>query len=130
MDAADHQEKIDRVRAIAREAGVDGVLLAAHHNIAWVTGGRNNRVDASREIGTSRLLIAADGRLFVLANAIEMPRMLGEVLAGFDYTPIEYPSVIKDEISRFLAGISGWGKDLSTTQSASTGPMASPSTTR
>jgi antitoxin VapB len=27
----------------------------------------------------------------VLANAIEMPRMLDEVLAGLDYTPIEYP---------------------------------------
>ena len=103
MDAADHQEKIDRVRAIAREAGVDGVLLAAHHNIAWVTGGRNNRVDASREIGTSRLLIAADGRLFVLANAIEMPRMLGEVLAGFDYTPIEYPWV-NDQDASFAVG--------------------------
>ena len=93
MNAADHQEKVERVRAVARDAGLDGILLAAHHNIAWLTGGRGNRVDASRETGTSRLLIAADGRLFVLANAIEMPRMLGEVLAGFDYTPIEYPWV-------------------------------------
>ena len=93
MNEADHQEKVERVRAVAREAGLDGVLLAAHHNIAWLTGGRGNRVDASREIGTSRLLIATDGRLFVLANTIEMARMLGEVLAGFDYTPIEYPWV-------------------------------------
>jgi antitoxin VapB len=103
MNAADHQAKIDRVRAVAREAGVDGVLLAAHHNIAWLTGGRGNRVDASREIGTSRLLIAADGRLFLLANAIEMPRMLGEALSGFDYTPIEYPWV-NDQDASFAVG--------------------------
>jgi antitoxin VapB len=37
------------------------------------------------------VLVTADGRRFVLANAIEMPRMLGEVLAGLDYTPVEYP---------------------------------------
>lgn len=104
MDAAaDHQEKIERVRAIAREARLDGVLLAAHHNIAWITGGRGNRVDASREIGTSRLLITADGRRFVLANAIEMPRMTGEVLAGLDYTPIEYPWV-NDQDAVFAVG--------------------------
>src|SRR5262249_35445416 len=35
----------------------------------------------------------ADGRRYVLANAVEMPRMLGEVLAGLDYAPIEYPWV-------------------------------------
>ena len=103
MNAADHQEKVERVRAVAREAGLDGILLAAHHNIAWLTGGRGNRVDASREIGTSRLLITADGRLFVLANAIEMPRMLGEVLAGFDYTPVEYPWV-SDQDASFAVG--------------------------
>jgi antitoxin VapB len=103
MNAADHQEKVERVSAIAREAGLDGILLAAHHNIAWLTGGRGNRVDASREIGTSRLLITADGRRFVLANAIEMPRVLGEVLAGFDYTPLEYPWV-NDQDASFAVG--------------------------
>jgi antitoxin VapB len=103
INAADHQEKVDRIRAVAREAGLDGVVLAGHHNIAWLTGGRGNRVDASREIGTSRILIAADGRLFVLANAIEMPRMLGEVLSGFDYTPIEYPWV-NDQDASFAVG--------------------------
>ena len=67
------------------------MLLATHHNIAWLTGGRSNRVDASREAGTSRLLVTADGRRVVLANAIEMPRMLEEVLAGLEFEPVEYP---------------------------------------
>jgi antitoxin VapB len=90
---AEHDEKLARVAAVAQAAGVDGVLLATHHNIAWLTGGRHNRVDSTRETGTARLLVAGDGRRFVLANAIEMPRMLDEVLAGLDYTPIEYPWV-------------------------------------
>ncbi|HYT74724.1 MAG TPA: M24 family metallopeptidase, partial [Vicinamibacterales bacterium] len=90
MAAAEHEEKLDRVARVAQAAGVQGVLLAAHHNIAWLTSGRANRIDASRETGTARLLIAADGRRFVLANAIEMPRLQDEALAGLDYQPIEY----------------------------------------
>ena len=88
--AAEHEEKLERVRRVAHDAGVSGVLLAAHHNIAWLTSGRANRIDASREAGSVRLLIAADGRRFALANAIEMPRVIDEMLAGLDYAPIEY----------------------------------------
>ena len=91
MDAAaEHDEKLERVRRVARDAGLDGVLLAGHHNIAWLTSGRGNRIDASREAGSVRLLIGADGRRFVLANAIEMPRLMDEALAGLDYVPVEY----------------------------------------
>ncbi len=52
------------------------------------------------------------------------------IAGGTHYTPIEYPSIIKDEITRFLAGVPGWGKNLSTTPAGATGPIASPSTTR
>jgi antitoxin VapB len=89
--SAEHEEKLARVARIAEAAGAGGVLLAAHHNIAWLTGGRGNRIDASREIGTARLLVTTDGRRFVLANAIEMPRLIAEALAGLDYEPVEYP---------------------------------------
>jgi Xaa-Pro aminopeptidase len=98
--ADEHSEKLERVARLAHSAGLQGILLAAHHNIAWLTGGRGNRVDGSREIGTARLLVAADGRRCVLANAIEMPRLLGEELAGLDYQPIEYPWTEDQDPSR------------------------------
>lgn len=88
---AEHDEKIQRLARTAADAGFGGLLLAGHHNIAWLTSGRHNRVDGSRETGSARLFVTADGRRFVLANAIEMPRMLDEVLAGFDYQAMEYP---------------------------------------
>ena len=88
---ADHDEKLARVVRVAQGAGLGGILLAGHHNIAWLTSGRGNRIDASREAGTQRLLITADGRRFVLANAIEMPRLLAEALDGLGYEPVEYP---------------------------------------
>lgn len=84
------EDKQERLVRVAKESGLSGVLLATHHNIAWLTGGRGNRVDASREIGTARLLVTADGRRFVLGNAIEMPRLLDEALAGLDFHPVEY----------------------------------------
>src|SRR4051794_8984375 len=87
-ELADKQERVTRALA---EGGHAAVLLAAHHNIAWVTGGRGDRIGASRETGPARLLVTADGRRFALANAIEMPRMRDEVLAGLPFEPIEYP---------------------------------------
>ena len=89
--ATEHDEKVARLQGVAEAAGVGGVLLASHHNIAWLTGGRGNRIDASREAGTARLLITRDGGRFVLANAIEMPRLRAEELEGLGYEPVEYP---------------------------------------
>ena len=101
---AEHHEKLARVVRVAEAAGVRGVLLAAHHNIAWLTGGRANRIDASREAGTARLLVTADGRRFVLANAIEMPRLLAEALEGLDFEPVEYPWA-DDQDPAFAVGV-------------------------
>src|SRR5258708_38442910 len=98
--ASEPPEKLARVTRVAQAAGGHGVLLAGHPNIAWLTSGRANRVDASRETGAARLLVAADGRRFVLANAIEMPRLLDEELAGLGYEPVEYPWTEDQDPSR------------------------------
>ena len=91
MSVAEIDEKQARLVPLIAGGGLAGVLLATHHNIAWLTGGRSHRVDASRETGTPRLLVTAEGRRFVLANAIEMARLRDEVLADLDVEPIEYP---------------------------------------
>lgn len=83
--------KVDRVAQIARDSGVDGILLSTHRNFAWVTGGASNRIDISRELGAGSLLISARGRRFVIANTIEMPRLQSETLAGLGFAAVEYP---------------------------------------
>jgi len=113
--ATDHTDKLARVAGVAQAAGLQGILLAGHHNIAWLTSGRANRIDASRETGTARLLVAADGRRFVLANAIEMPRLLGEELAGLDYEPVEYSWTEDQDPARAVTaarGVLGDGASL------------------
>ena len=111
---AEHDEKLERLVRLAQAAGAEGLLLAAHHNIAWLTSGRHNRVDNSRETGSSRLLVTAAGRRYVLANAIEMPRMLDEVLAGLDYTPIEYPWVDDQDAAHAVRAARGVLKEGAT----------------
>jgi antitoxin VapB len=83
--------KTDRLVRLARAAGLDGILLNGQRNVAWLTGGRSNRVDGSREAGAGALLISARGRRLVVANAIEMPRLMNETVAGLGFEAVEYP---------------------------------------
>lgn len=84
-------QKVERVATFARDGGFAGVVLAAQHNFSWLTGGRSNRIDATRETGSGALLVTADGRRFALANTIESPRMREETVAGLGFDVLEYP---------------------------------------
>ena len=82
-------EKTERLQRMLVDEELDGVLLNAQHNFAWLTGGGSNGIDLSRENGAANLLVASDGRRFVIANNIEMPRLLAEELAAADFEPVE-----------------------------------------
>lgn len=82
--------KTDRLVAMLKAENLGGVLLNSQHNFAWLTGGANNGVDLSRENGASSLLIRDDGKRFLLANRIEMPRMLAEEVVDSEFEPIEF----------------------------------------
>jgi Xaa-Pro aminopeptidase len=83
-------EKTDRLARLASAHGLGGILVNTQPNFAWLTGGRSNRIDGSRENGNGSLLVSARGERFVVANNIEMPRLREEALAGLDFTPVEY----------------------------------------
>lgn len=82
--------KTERLVQMLNAENLGGVLLNSQHNFAWLTAGGNNGVDLSRENGVSSLLIRNDGKRFLLANQIEMPRMLAEEVSEDDYLPIEF----------------------------------------
>lgn len=73
------------------ERRLGGVLLSTRASFAWITGGRESGIDLSRESGVAAVLVAADGRRFLIANDIEMRRFLEEDLAGQGYAPVELP---------------------------------------
>lgn len=85
------EEKTGRLVRLLAERCLGGVLLGTQHNFAWITGGGANGVDLSREVGVATVLVGADGRRWLLANAIEMPRFLAEELPDGAFNPVEFP---------------------------------------
>ena len=86
-------EKVERLARLAEAHNVAGVLLTRQPNFAWLSGGQSNRIDGSCDVGSGSLFVARDGRQFIVANTIEMPRLRDEALAGLGFTPLEYPWV-------------------------------------
>ncbi len=82
--------KTERLVQMLNAENLGGVLLNSQHNFAWLTGGHQNGVDLSRENGVSSLLIRNDGKRFLIANKIEMPRMLKEEVSKNNFEPIEF----------------------------------------
>ena len=83
-------EKVDRLARLAATRGLGGILLNTQPNFSWLTGGRSNQIDGSRENGGGSLFVSARGERFVVANNIEMPRLHDEALAGLDFSACEY----------------------------------------
>lgn len=90
MSLSEFEEKKSRVIAFLHRDGLEAVVLNSQHNFAWITSGASNGIDMSRENGAASVLVATDGRTFLLANNIEMPRMLSEQVEGLGLEPVEY----------------------------------------
>src|SRR5215213_9400560 len=66
-----------------------GVLLNTQHNFAWLSGGGSNGIDLSRENGAGFLFVTSKGKRYVIANNIEIGRLLAEEISAEDFEPIE-----------------------------------------
>jgi Xaa-Pro aminopeptidase len=83
-------EKTSRLQRMLEREQLGGVIISGQPNFAWLSCGGSNGVDTSREPGVASLLVRSDGRRFVLANRIEMPRMLAEEVSADDFEPVEF----------------------------------------
>jgi Xaa-Pro aminopeptidase len=113
------EEKVERLMRVMADEGLSGVLINAQHNFAWLTGGGRNGIDLSREPGAGSLLVLRDGRRFVIANRIELTRLMTEELQGQGYDPVEFaweeeksdPGLVAG-LARSLTDNSPLGSDL------------------
>ena len=90
---------------------LDGVLLNTQYNFAWLSCGGSNGIDLSRENGAGFLFVTRDGGRYVIANNIEMSRLLAEEISEDDFEPIEItwqsdkaPDAILKAAKSFAAG--------------------------
>lgn len=84
------EEKTEKLVRLSWREGLGGVLINSQPNFAWLTAGGRNGVDSSRENGVATLFVRRDGKRFVLANKIEMTRIITEELDGQHYEPVEF----------------------------------------
>ncbi len=120
------EEKTERVVRLLAAENLGGVLVSAQHNFAWLTGGGSNGIDLSREAGAGALFVRRDGRRFVIANNIELPRLLAEELPGQDYEPVEFdweeekaqPALVAERARALLPDNAALGSDLPVGNSA------------
>jgi Xaa-Pro aminopeptidase len=113
-------EKLERLARLIADQGLAGVLINSQHNFSWLSAGGSNGIDLSREGGSGSLLVRRDGRRFVLANRIELTRLLTEELNGQGYEPVDFaweeekanPNLVADIAHTLMTNGSPLGSDL------------------
>jgi Xaa-Pro aminopeptidase len=102
-------EKLRRVRGYLDAKKLHGVFLSKQNNFSWVTGGCENRVAITSELGAATIFVSRD-RICVIANNIEAPRLRQEEIGELDIEVLDYPwyqENLRDDIIRELTG--DWG---------------------
>jgi len=113
-------EKVDRIVRMLAAENLRGVFVRSQHNFSWLTAGATNGIDLTREAGAGGLLVRSDGKCFVLANRIEMPRLLAEEVSESDFEPVEFawedeqasPAFLVDKALSLLGRDALLGSDL------------------
>lgn len=114
------EEKTQRLLRLSAQAGLGGLLINSQPNFSWLTAGGRNGIDLSREAGACTLFLREDGARFVLANKIEIDRLLTEELGGQGYQPVDFawedekhsPSLVPDLARSLVTNGLPLGSDL------------------
>jgi Xaa-Pro dipeptidase len=78
------KKPIDKLHAFIAEKKLDGVLLRTRRNFSWITGGKNNHIVNTTELGVADLIVFQDKKVCVTTK-MESARILDEELSGLGY---------------------------------------------
>src|SRR6188768_2639873 len=82
--------KTERIVKMLHSEDLDAVLLNTQHNFAWLTCGGSNGIDLSRENGAGFLCVTRSGKRAIIANNIEIDRLMSEELPEYsEFEPVE-----------------------------------------
>jgi antitoxin VapB len=82
--------RVGLVQAFLQDTGYDGILLSQVENFSMATGGARNHIYTMGEHGVCSLFIDKNEGAYLVANTIEMPRIMDEELAGLDVKPLTH----------------------------------------
>ena len=84
------REKLTAVRAAMQAEDIDAVYLEQWPNVAWLCGGRGNRVVLDVALGQCGVLVGHNGAWLLVANN-EEARCRAEAFAGLDLPVVSHP---------------------------------------
>jgi antitoxin VapB len=100
--------KTARLQDFMEKKGCSAMVLTQVRNFEWLTGGAgDNQVGRASEIGAASLLLAKDGRKFVVAAHSEIPRLMEDGLGDLGYEPVELKWYEKPPDLAQLLGLPG-----------------------
>jgi antitoxin VapB len=105
VNDAELQEKTERLVKMLAAENLGGALINSQPNFAWFTSGANNGIDGSRENGAASIFVRNDGKRFILASRIEMPRILTEEVSAEDFEAVEFGWEEEKASADFLANL-------------------------
>lgn len=76
-----------KVRAAMAHQGLSAMVLATQRNFAWLTGGGSSAVDEQSDRGEATLIVTED-EVYLVANNIEMQRLLDEQVGSLEVEPV------------------------------------------
>lgn len=109
-------EKRERVLHLMNARGLDAVLVSRANGFAWATAGGSSWVSTASETGVATCAMFADGRMAVLLDNIEEPRLAAEELDGLGFSTHstnwwEGPGARHELFARVAAGALRVGSD-------------------
>lgn len=82
--------KIDKIRSLLRDKGLDAILITSQSNFSWLSDGGRGHVAISTESSVASFFIT-DDEIFLITNNIEAQRLQDEEVKGIDYKVKQYP---------------------------------------
>ncbi|MDQ0220000.1 M24 family metallopeptidase [Peribacillus cavernae] len=75
---------LQKVKDFMKQKEIDGVLFRTRSNFSWLTGGKDNHIVHTTELGVADLLILPEKK-YCITSKMESARIHDEELIGLDY---------------------------------------------
>jgi antitoxin VapB len=105
-DRTEYTLKRARIAALMHEHAVHGLVLGRSASWSWATCGAQANVGLNSEHAAALLLFTARGD-YVLANTIELPRLLAEEIGDLPLEPVAWPWHDPSRRMALLADLAG-----------------------
>lgn len=104
-------QKVQKIRSLIKDKGLDGVLISSQPNFSWLTNGGRGHVALSTVLSEASIFITQD-EIFIITNNIEAQRLKDEEIdAELQFKLLEYHWFDSKEREGFITDLTE-GKNI------------------